>query len=372
MKSTAEGAGRITLLERVSTAPFERVRRFLVIAVLLLGAVASLAALYLQVAIEATNPVDLTFLPLMFVLFLGMAVALLYRPDKLQIVENAAYLMLVLYGLSMLVFQVRFTLPVLHTFTETMFWFPMLYLVVYLLHRRAMAFRIAAGIWVVALVLGLVYAPLEDLWRERDAGAFNAMLQFYISGIVYAMLLYAFSRIEESYAENRMLAYLDHLTQLPNRRYGEAVLVHLLRQVREYGGDFSVIMLDLDGFKKVNDRHGHDVGDRVLKRCALLIQRYLPRGARVIRWGGEEFLIVLPDHDERAALRAAEEVRRGLEKSPHEGVGVVYASLGVAGCRPGDTLDVLIQRADQAMYLAKQSGGNRVALLPSALQTAEA
>jgi diguanylate cyclase (GGDEF)-like protein len=372
MKSTATGAGHITLLERVSSAPFERVRRVLVVAVLLLGAVASLAALYLQVVIEATNPVDLAFLPLMFVLFLGMGVALVYRPDKLQLVENAAYLMLVLYGLSMLVFQVRFTLPELHTFTETMFWFPMLYLVAYLLHRRAMAFRIAAGIWLLALLLGLLYTPFAALWRSQDAGAFNALLQFYISGIVYVMLLYAFSRIEESYAENRMLAYLDHLTQLPNRRYGEAVLVQLFRQVREHGGTFSVIMLDLDGFKKVNDRHGHDVGDRVLKRCALLIQRYLPRGARVIRWGGEEFLIVLPDYDEREARRVAEEVRRGLENAHHEGVGTVLASLGVAGCRPGDTLDLLIQRADQAMYRAKQAGGNRVATVAPLLQTAEA
>ncbi|GEM88655.1 GGDEF domain-containing protein [Oceanithermus desulfurans] len=372
MKEHTTGSGHITLLERVSATPFGRVRRVLVIGVLLLGAVASLTALYLQVAIEATNPVDLTFLPLMFVLFLGMTVALVYRPDKLHLVENAAYLMLVLYGLSMLVFQVRYTLPELHTFSETMFWFPMLYLVAYLLHRRAMAFRIAAGIWVATLVLGLVFTPFGELWRNKDAGAFNALLQFYISGIVYAMLLYAFSRIEESYAENRMLAYLDHLTQLPNRRYGEAVLVHLFRQVREHGGTFSVIMLDLDGFKKVNDRHGHDVGDRVLKRCALLIQRYLPRGARVIRWGGEEFLIVLPDLDEGAALAVAEEVRRGLERSPHERVGPVLASLGVAGCRPGDALDTLIQRADQAMYLAKQNGGNRVVAFSQLLQTAQA
>ncbi len=372
MKSTATGTGHITMLERVSAAPFERLRRGLVISVLFLGAVASLAALYLQVVIEATNPVDLTFLPLMFVLFLGMGVALVYRADKLQLAEKAAYLLLVLYGLSMLVYQVRFTLPVAHTFTETMFWFPMLYLVAYLLHRRAMAFRIAAGIWMVSLVLGIVFTPFDQLWRVQDASAFNALLQFYISGIVYATLLYAFSRIEESYAENRMLAYLDHLTQLPNRRYGEAVLVQLFRRVREHGGTFSVIMLDLDGFKKVNDRHGHAVGDRVLKRSALLIQRYLPRGARVIRWGGEEFLIVLPDLGERETQDVAEEVRRGLESSHHEGVGAVLASLGVAGARPGDTLDLLIQRADQAMYRAKQAGGNRVMAVAPVPQAAEA
>ncbi len=120
-----------------------------------------------------------------------------------------------------------------------------------------MAFCVATGIWV--LVLGFTYTPLEQLWRERDASALNVLLRFYISGIVYVIHLYAFSRIEESYAENRMLAYLDRLTQLPNRRYGEAVLVHLFRQMPEHSGVFSVIMLDLDGFNQVNDRHGHDV-----------------------------------------------------------------------------------------------------------------
>lgn len=372
MKERTTESGRLTLLDRVGSAPFSRTRRILVIGILLLGALAGLLALYLQWVIKATNPVDLTFLPLMAVLFLGMAALLAYRRDKLNLVENAAYLMLVLYGLSMLVYQVRFTLPELHTFTETMFWFPMLYLVAYLLHRRAMAFRVAATIWVVALLLGLASAPLGDFLRTRDAAAINALLQFYISGIVYILLLYSFSRIEENYAETRMLAYLDHLTQLPNRRYGEAVLVQLLRQVREQGGRFSVVMLDLDGFKKVNDRHGHDVGDRVLKRSALLIQRHLPRGARVIRWGGEEFLIVLPGLEERGAQAVAEEVRRGLETSPHEGVGPVLASFGVASYRINDSLDALIQRADRAMYFAKQSGGNRVVAFSEMLQAVQA
>ncbi len=362
-------AGRITFLERVSSASLEQLRRRLVISVLFLGAVASLVALYLQVVIDATNPVDLFFLPLMSILFLAMGVALFFHSDKLHLIENVAYAILVLYGLAMLAYQVRYTLPVIHTFSETMFWFPMLYLVAYLLHRRAMAFRIATAIWLGTLVLGLAFTPFGQLWQNRDASAFNALFQFYVSGAVYAMLLFAFSRIEESYAENRMLAYLDHLTQLPNRRYGEAVLVHLFHQVRRYGGAFSVIMLDLDRFKKINDRYGHDVGDRVLKRCALLIQRYLPRGARVIRWGGEEFLIILPEHDEAASLAIAEEVRQGLASSPHEGVGRVCASLGVAAYRPGDSLDELVLRADRAMYHAKAAGGNR-AVAYSSLQTA--
>ena len=371
MNGQTSGADKITLVERLYSAPFAQVRRGLVIAVLVMGALAASAALYLELITQATNPVDLVLLPLMSALFLGMAVVLVYRPDKLQLAENVAYLMLVLYSLAMLVFQLRYTLPELHTFSETVFWFPVLYLVAYLMHRRAMAFRIAASIWISALLLGLIFTPIDELYGSRDAGALNALLQFYFSGAVYVLLLYAFSRVEESYTENRMLAYLDHLTQLPNRRYGESLLVHLLSEMREGRRKFSVAMLDLDGFKKVNDRYGHDVGDRVLKRCALLIQRYLPRGARVIRWGGEEFLIVLPDHDVRTAASVAEEVRRGLEGFPHEGVGVVRASLGVTACRSDDTLETLIQRADQAMYLAKQAGGNSVRVFAPGVEVSQ-
>ena len=372
MKGATASNGYISMLERDGSAPFERVRRRLVITMLLLGAIASLAALYLELIIEATNPVDLFFLPLMFVSFLGMGVALVYRRGRLQQFENAAYLILALYGFLMLVHQVRHTLPEMHTFTETMFWFPMLYLMAYLLHRRAMALRIAAGIWLTALLLGVFNTPFADLWRNRDANAFNSLVQFYISGIVYIMLLYVFSRIEEGYTQNRVLAYLDHLTQLPNRRYGEELLAQLLRERGDRDEAFSVIMLDLDGFKKVNDHHGHDVGDQVLKRCAVAIQNNLPLGARVIRWGGEEFLVILPDHDEAAACKVAEDVRRGLEATSHEGVGPVLASLGVAECRRGDTLDMLIQRADQAMYRAKQAGGNRVMAIAPKRQAVEA
>jgi len=359
VKSQRRAPGRITFLERVRSTPLEPLRRTLIVSVLFLGAAASLVAFFLQAITHAVNPVDLFLLPLMAALYLAMGVALLLRSDKLHLVENAAYALLVLYGMAMLVYQVRHTLPAIHTFSEAMFWFPLLYLVAYLLHRRAMAFRIATGIWLGTLVLGLVFTPFDRLWQSRDVNAFNALFQFYVSGAVYAMLLFAFSRLEESYAENRMLAYLDHLTQLPNRRYGEALLAQLLHQMRRFGGVFSVIMLDLDGFKKINDRHGHDVGDRVLKRCALVIQKYLPRGSRVIRWGGEEFLIVLDALGEAAGLAVAEKVRRGLAGTPHEGVGRVCASLGVAAYRPGDSLDELVMRADRAMYRAKAAGGNR-------------
>ncbi len=362
----------LTYLDRLAAGPFYKVRLRLVVLVLIIGAIAAVAALYLEIIVKDVNIVDAVFLPLMALSFLLMAVILRRRPALLGKVENLAFSLLVLYAMFMLIYQLRETLPRLHTFSETILWYPMLYLSAFLLHRRATALRLSTGIWSAFLLIGIAFAPHSLVLVEHDASVMNTILQFYVSGAIYIILLYAFSRIEEGYAETRALAYIDYLTQLPNRRYGESMMVQLLRQAREYKTIFSVAMVDLDGFKRINDRFGHDIGDRVLKRCALLVQRYLPRGGRVIRWGGEEFLVILPDLNETQALRVAEEMRRGLETSPHEGVGVVLASFGVAGLRPNDTLDELIMRADQAMYRAKNLGGNRVVAASALTLAAEA
>jgi len=360
MQSDRRGITNLTFLDRLISGPLDKQRHALVVLILFLGSLASALAFWLEILVGDTNIVDMLFLPFMTASFLVMGIFLARDPGKRKTIEQTAFILLVIYAMFMLAYQLRVTLPEIHTFTEVILWYPMLYLASFLLHRRATAIRTAAAIWAISLVIGLFFTPYKQLLQNADASAFNSVIQFYVSGITYILLMYAFSRIEEGYAETRVLAYIDYLTQLPNRRYGESMLVQLLRQAREYKSTFSTIMIDLDGFKRVNDRFGHDVGDRVLKRCALLIQRCLPRGARVIRWGGEEFLVILPDLDEQQAQRIAEEIRRGLEQSPHERVGVVLASFGVAGLKNGDTLDELIMRADRAMYRAKKLGGNRV------------
>ncbi len=360
MQRERRAVTNLTFFDRLVNSPLNKQRQALVILILFIGALASAAALWLEVLIHQVNVVDLVFLPIMTVLFAIMGVGLIRNPERRRYAERLAYTVLVFYALFMLVYQIRVTVPQQHTFSEVMLWYPMLYLAAFLLHRRATAMRTAMTIWGVSLLIGLVFTPYHQLIANADASAANSLIQFYVSGLTYVLLLYAFSRIEEEYAETRVLAYIDYLTQLPNRRYGESMLVQLLRQAREYKTTFSTIMIDLDGFKRVNDRYGHDVGDRVLKRCALLIQRYLPRGARVIRWGGEEFLVILPERGEAEARRVAEEIRAGLAGYSHEGVGPVLASFGVAGLKEGDTLDELIMRADRAMYRAKKLGGNRV------------
>jgi diguanylate cyclase (GGDEF)-like protein len=155
------------------------------------------------------------------------------------------------------------------------------------------------------------------------------------------------------------LAHTDPLTGLPNRRALYPAVDELLAATaQETAG--SVILLDLDHFKRINDTHGHNVGDDVLMYTAVLLRSALRDGDVVGRWGGEEFLITLPDTDTEGATKVAERLRRLLQNTPQPPAGQVTASLGVATCEPGDDLRVLTARADAAMYEAKQQGRNRV------------
>lgn len=155
------------------------------------------------------------------------------------------------------------------------------------------------------------------------------------------------------------LAHTDPLTGLPNRRALYPAVDALLVATPQ-GTAGSVILLDLDHFKRINDTYGHNVGDDVLMYTAALLRSVLRDSDTVGRWGGEEFLITLPDTDAAGATKVAERVRRLMQNTPQPPVGQVTASLGVATCEPGDDLRVLTARADAAMYEAKQKGRNRV------------
>ena len=157
----------------------------------------------------------------------------------------------------------------------------------------------------------------------------------------------------------------DPLTELPNRRQMvDRLEAELCRLGRNGGGSgsFALIMLDIDHFKEVNDAFGHAAGDHVLVEAAGLFRRNLRGQDLCARWGGEEFLILLPDTDQLQAEAVAEKLR-GLiahHSITHQGRSIaITLSRGVAAYRPGRTADDCIQAADDALYIAKRAGRNR-------------
>jgi diguanylate cyclase (GGDEF)-like protein len=165
-------------------------------------------------------------------------------------------------------------------------------------------------------------------------------------------------------AELEHLAHFDSLTGLLNRHAILDKLDEWLRQSNRYKGNLSIAMVDIDHFKRVNDLHGHLVGDRVLSDTADALRRSVRLTDFVGRYGGEEFLLILPQTGAAGAMAVAERTRRLVMRTPMvdaEGGAIsVTVSLGVAEWCHGDDADVLIGRADAALYRAKAAGRNRV------------
>jgi diguanylate cyclase (GGDEF)-like protein/PAS domain S-box-containing protein len=164
-------------------------------------------------------------------------------------------------------------------------------------------------------------------------------------------------RVEE---ELRALSITDSLTGIHNRRYFQERLTTEMARVERGGGELSVIMLDIDHFKRINDHYGHAVGDRVLQAVCERIGHRLRRTDVFCRLGGEEFMVLCPDIDGEHAYMLAMELWEGLRSTPVDVVGVVTASFGIASWRPGEGADALLLRADSGVYAAKQNGRDRV------------
>lgn len=155
------------------------------------------------------------------------------------------------------------------------------------------------------------------------------------------------------------MAHHDALTGLANRRHLNEHLGHHLAAVSR-GSQFTVVLVDVDHFKSVNDTHGHDVGDLVLKRVAAILQKGARESDIVGRWGGEEFLVLCPQTETEGGRLLAERLADMLRAEAIDKVGRQTASFGVAQAGPGETLEPLLARADAALYTAKKSGRDRV------------
>lgn len=157
----------------------------------------------------------------------------------------------------------------------------------------------------------------------------------------------------------RLLAYKDQLTQLYNRTFMEEQLNMQIEQVGRYGKDVSLILFDIDDFKVINDVYGHCLGDKVLKELSSRIKSHIRASDIVARWGGEEFLILLPETDVKVAEGIANKLCHLIGNHVFDCVGHVYISLGVTQLNTSDSFRTVLKRVDKALYLAKQHGKNQ-------------
>ena len=157
-----------------------------------------------------------------------------------------------------------------------------------------------------------------------------------------------------------MLSVTDRLTGLFNRRKLDQILDDELIRSRRYAINFSVMIIDIDHFKRVNDTHGHRVGDTVLEDMAQIMRECTREADSLARFGGEEFVMVCRNTELAGCVATAEKLREAIAVHDFPAVGRLTASFGAATCREDDDAVSLLSRADTALYQAKAAGRNRV------------
>lgn len=165
-------------------------------------------------------------------------------------------------------------------------------------------------------------------------------------------------------AELEHLATIDPLTSVYNRRKFNEILSYELRRDERYHSGISFILCDLDNFKLINDEYGHNTGDEVLIQFSKLVRKCIRSTDTFARWGGEEFVLLLPETGYERAIQISDKVRRLTESTRFSCVSHVTVSFGVTQYLEGDTADTLFKRADEALYKAKDNGRNRIEVNP--------
>ncbi|MGN8200038.1 diguanylate cyclase [Salinisphaera sp. RV14] len=328
---------------------------------------ASASATLMNVLSAPHRPLDLIVPPVMCALFAGLLIALLRRPRWLLTIariallaSGAALIMPTWFYTAQAIMtsglQLVTTLPpisalLLVLIVMVMIFFP---------GRQAIGMALLAWILVGGPVLLYLFGHPGEMWTPRGRALVMTYGPAAVMLVVLLPILRGMSGTIERLVSDRVwmeaLINQDPLTGIHNRRVGEQILRDCLTKQAGAG----LIMFDLDRFKAINDTYGHIIGDQVLTVVADRCKQLLRADACVSRWGGEEFLAVIPGADITGVCRLAERLREAIANAPIGPVPSVTASFGVTMLAPGDTLAIAVERADRRLYESKQRGRNCV------------
>ncbi len=228
----------------------------------------------------------------------------------------------------------------------------------------ALALSTVVGLLGVAQIgsgVGLVGLQVTPFWWTAVA---SLIVVAGLAGFLGQELRQRYRVLEEARGRADRYSTVDELTGLYNRRHLDTVLPHEVERSRRYGRPLALLMMDSDHLKQVNDTHGHQAGDELLKTMARAINEQIRMVDTAIRFGGDEFIVILPDTDLAAALIPANRIRAVIAERPIESRGhqiLTTASVGVAAFpESADDSLTLLECVDRALYASKQGGRNRV------------
>jgi diguanylate cyclase (GGDEF)-like protein len=221
----------------------------------------------------------------------------------------------------------------------------------------------------IAIISAIMFVPSDIMAHAEYATEFKLRLIYSFLTVTFLSALYEHSR-EQSYRqtlklskEYQQLAHYDPLTELSNRRDALRLLKQEQARIDRNKEPLSIILCDVDYFKKVNDVYGHNAGDAVLKKLAQLFSDNIREQDHIARWGGEEFLFILPQTVAKNANIMAEKIQHNLQNYniDYEGEKIkVTVSMGIQEFSDGQSIDEVINTADKYLYLAKDSGRNQI------------
>jgi polar amino acid transport system substrate-binding protein len=185
--------------------------------------------------------------------------------------------------------------------------------------------------------------------------------------LVLSIILYFYNRqrglkqkLETAYAELQEVAVTDRLTKVYNRHKLDETLATEKKKAQRYGTTFAIVILDIDHFKRVNDNYGHYAGDEVLVEFVEVLLDHSRDTDIIGRWGGEEFLIIVPQASAESIVRFANLLKENIENHSFKTVDSITASIGVTSYIPGESIETTVRRADEALYVSKNNGRNQV------------
>jgi diguanylate cyclase (GGDEF)-like protein len=229
--------------------------------------------------------------------------------------------------------------------------------------RRFGVVRLALGLTVVSVCLSVAITALIGFVLGGSGPGVTGLTIAIAAPLLIApamslQMLVLLNRLDQAELRRGALSITDDLTQAFNRRYFMSLAELELARVRRYGGQSALAVIDLDDFKEINDSRGHLAGDELLRGFAAHSRAGLRAGDTFARYGGDEFILLLPNTNAQAAAEVVDRIRQTL---PASAAPAYTFSAGISAITPATTaLDDTIKQADDALYAAKRAGGNRV------------
>jgi diguanylate cyclase len=359
---------KATSIYAVGEPSLEAVRLRIYKAAFPIGMIALFTIFVSGVVQQRLHTYQLVAHPLIAVLAIASAIIVRRKPASLRLIEKFCFVFVAFYLLAQyyLIVFTAYASGAHQLGTTFPQWLPIIYFLAFLMFTTRKAMFASILVYIMLLIPTIVLVLINGM-RSFEVIDLHALLQIHFSHAIYIPLLSGITLLKEQYvgANARanafaQLATTDYLTGAANRRSAEQSLDQAISRAKRYQRDLSIILLDIDSFKQINDTYGHSAGDHVLIQLVQIIRTQLRSSDVCGRWGGEEFIIIAPETSAAQALLFAERLRAQVASHDIFPTGRFTASFGVSSMKPDDTVASLVKQADQALYLAKQNGRNRV------------